>query len=175
MTVERSFADKIITIERHILEQQSKFPETIGTLTHYLYDSAISAKIIASNTTRAGSAEILGSDGKENVHGDDVQKLDVFAERTIYRMNDHTGRLAVMASEEEEDIIPIPEPYPTGKYVLLYDPLDGSSNIDFNVSVGTIFAIDRRHPSKAPAPSKIVCKKGAIWSPLATLFMAPAL
>ena len=79
MTVERSFADKIITIERHILDQQSKFPEASGTLTHLLYDIAISAKIIASNTTRAGLAEILGSEGKENVHGDDVQKLDVFA------------------------------------------------------------------------------------------------
>ncbi|MFN8488654.1 MAG: class 1 fructose-bisphosphatase [Caldilineaceae bacterium] len=161
MTVERSFADKIITIERHILDQQSKFPEASGALTHLLYDLAISAKIIASNTTRAGLAEILGSEGKENVHGDDVQKLDVFAERTIYRMNDHTGRLAVMASEEEEDIIPIPDRYPTGKYVLLYDPLDGSSNIDCNVSVGTIFAIHRRKsPDGGPGTREDCLQKG---------------
>ena len=150
MTVERKFSDKIVTIERHILDQQSKFPEATGTLTNLLDDLALSAKIIASHTTRAGLAEILGSDGRENVHGETVQKLDVFAERTIYRMNDHTGRLAVMASEEEEEIIPIPDNYPTGKYVLLYDPLDGSSNIDFNVSVGTIFAIHRRNSLDVP-------------------------
>ena len=150
MTIERNFVDKIVTIERHILEQQSHFPEATGTLTNLLNDLALSAKIIASHTTRAGLAEILGSEGKENVHGDDVQKLDTFAERTIYRMNDHTGRLAVMASEEEEEIIPIPNNYPTGKYVLLYDPLDGSSNIDFNVSVGTIFAIHRRKTAEGP-------------------------
>jgi len=150
MNIERNFVDKIVTIERHILEQQSHFPEATGTLTNLLNDLALSAKIIASHTTRAGLAEILGSEGKENVHGDDVQKLDTFAERTIYRMNDHTGRLAVMASEEEEEIIPIPNNYPTGKYVLLYDPLDGSSNIDFNVSVGTIFGIHRRKTAEGP-------------------------
>lgn len=150
MDIVRSFSDKIVTIERYILEQQSGFPEATGALTNLLYDLALSAKIIASHTTRAGLAEILGTTGAENMHGDTVQKLDVFAERTIYRMNDHTGRLAVMASEEEEEIIPIPAQYPIGKYVLLYDPLDGSSNIDYNVSVGTIFAIYRRKSTEGP-------------------------
>lgn len=150
MDIVRSFSDKIVTIERYILEQQSGFPEATGALTNLLYDLALSAKIIASHTTRAGLAEILGTTGAENMHGDTVQKLDVFAERTIYRMNDHTGRLAVMASEEEEEIIPIPAQYPIGKYVLLYDPLDGSSNIDYNVSVGTIFAIYRRKSIDGP-------------------------
>ena len=105
---------------------------------------ALAAKIIASRTTRAGLVGILGSTGKENVQGEEVQKLDQFAQRTIYRLNDHTGRLAVMASEEEEAPIPIPERFPAGNYVLVFDPLDGSSNIDFNVSIGTIFAIYRR-------------------------------
>jgi fructose-1,6-bisphosphatase I len=135
---------KLVTIERYILEQQRGYPDATGALTNLLYDLALAAKIISSHTTRAGLAEILGSAGEENVHGDEVQKLDRFAQRTIYRLNDHTGRLAVMASEEEEEIIPIPDRFPTGKYVLLYDPLDGSSNIDVNVSVGTIFAIYRR-------------------------------
>ncbi|CAN5449924.1 class 1 fructose-bisphosphatase [soil metagenome] len=161
MTVERSFADKIVTIERHFFEQQSKFPEATGVLSNLLYDLAVSAKIIASHTTRAGLAEILGTEGKENMHGDEVQKLDTFAERTIYRMNDHTGRLAAMASEEEEGIIPIPEPYPTGKYVLIYDPLDGSSNIDFNVSVGTIFAIHRRKSKEGPGTLEDCLQKGS--------------
>lgn len=160
MDITRSFSDKIVTIERYILEQQSGFPEATGALTNLLYDLALSAKIIASHTTRAGLAEILGSTGSENLHGDTVQKLDVFAERTIYRMNDHTGRLAVMASEEEEEIIPIPEHYPTGKYVLLYDPLDGSSNIDYNVSVGTIFGIYRRKSAEGPGTLEDCLQKG---------------
>lgn len=150
MSIPRAFSSQIITIERYIWQQQSSFPEATGVLTNLLYDIALSAKIIASHTTRAGLAEILGSTGEENLHGDTVQKLDVFAERTIYRMNDHTGRLAVMASEEEEGIIPIPERYETGKYVLIYDPLDGSSNIDYNVSVGTIFAVHRRKSVDGP-------------------------
>jgi fructose-1,6-bisphosphatase I len=144
MSPDRSFATKIVTIERFILDQERYFPDATGTLTGVLYDMALAAKLIAKRTTRAGLEDILGSTGIENVQGEEVQKLDVYAERTIYRMNDHTGRLAVMASEEEEEIIPIPERYPTGKYVLLYDPLDGSSNIDTNVSVGTIFGIYRR-------------------------------
>lgn len=150
MTVRRVFFDKIATIERYLLEQQHEFPDATGTLTNLLYDLALAAKIIASNTTRAGLVEILGSTGDVNIQGEVVQKLDEFAERTIYRLNDHTGRIAVMASEEEEEIIPIPPHHPTGKYVLIYDPLDGSSNIDYNVSVGTIFAIHRRKSAQGP-------------------------
>jgi fructose-1,6-bisphosphatase I len=144
MTDMQDYTGKLVTIERFILDQQHEHPDATGTLTNVLYDLALSAKIIASKTTRAGLAEVLGSAGEENVQGEEVQKLDVFAQRTIFRLNDHTGRLAVMASEEEEDIIPIPERFEVGKYVLLYDPLDGSSNIDVNVSVGTIFGIYHR-------------------------------
>ena len=144
MTDMQSYTGKLVTIERFILDQQHEHPDATGSLTNLLYDMALSAKIIASKTTRAGLAEVLGSAGEENVQGEEVQKLDVFAQRTIFRLNDHTGRLAVMASEEEEDIIPIPDRFEAGKYVLLYDPLDGSSNIDVNVSVGTIFGIYRR-------------------------------
>lgn len=141
---------RITTIERYILDQQMEHPEATGALTDVLYDIALAGKIITSKTTRAGLAEILGSAGTENVQGEEVQKLDEFAERTIFRLNDHTGRLAVMASEEEAGIIAIPPHFPVGKYVLLYDPLDGSSNIDYNVSVGTIFAIYRRKSESGP-------------------------
>jgi fructose-1,6-bisphosphatase I len=134
----------IITIERFILEQQLIRPQATGVLTNLLYDMALAGKIIASHTTRAGLVEILGSTGEENVQGEEVQKLDKFADQTIYRLNDHTGRLAVMASEEHADIIRMADRFPVGKYVLLYDPLDGSSNIDYNVSVGTLFSIYRR-------------------------------
>ena len=134
----------IITIERHIFEEQRSHPEATGVLTSLLYDLALAGKVIASQTTRGGLVEILGRTGDINIQGEEVMKLDQLADRMIYRLNDHTGRLAVMASEEIENILPIPEKYPTGKYVLVYDPLDGSSNIDYNVSIGTIFAIYRR-------------------------------
>lgn len=135
---------RIITIERHILQEQMVHPSATGALTNLLYDLALAGKFIASRTCRAGLAEILGSTESFNVQGEQVMKLDELADQTIYRMNDHTGRLAVMASEEHEDIIPIPNQFPTGKYVLLFDPLDGSSNIDYNAPIGTIFSIYRR-------------------------------
>ena len=157
----RPHTDKIITIDRFVLDQQQNFPDASGVLTGLLYDMALAGKIIASRTTRAGLVGILGSTGDENVQGEVVQKLDRFAQRTIFQLNDHTGRLAAMASEEEQDFIPIPERFPTGKYVLLYDPLDGSSNIDFNVSVGTIFAIYRRKsPDGGPGALDDVLQRG---------------
>jgi len=143
-------ANGVITIERHILMEQERFPDSSGALTSLLYDIALAGKLIASRTQRAGLADILGSAGHENVQGEEVQKLDVYAQRTIYQLNDHTGRLCCMASEEEKEIIPIPSQYPNGDYVLVFDPLDGSSNIDFNVAVGTIFAIFRRRTAGGP-------------------------
>ena len=145
-----------MTIERHILESERYAPHATGVFTHLLYDIALAAKIIARETTRAGLVDILGSTSNQNVHGERQQKLDVYADEVIFKMNDHTGRLAVMASEENPDIIPIPEQFETGRYVLLYDPLDGSSNIDVNVSIGTIFAIFRKK-SDTPRGSLIDC------------------
>jgi len=135
---------EIVTIERHILEQQRFFPEATGEFTYLLYDIALAAKIISREVNKAGLAEILGLAGVENIQGEQVMKLDVFANETMIRMNDHTGRLCAMASEENPDVIPIPERFPCGKYVLVFDPLDGSANIDVNVSVGTIFSIHRK-------------------------------
>lgn len=139
---------KIVTIERHIYEQQKLFPHATGAFTGLLYDIALSAKLIARETTRAGLVNILGETDGHNVYGERQQKLDQFAHDVIRKMNDHTGRLCAMASEEHEELIPIPEKYSSGKYVLLYDPLDGSSNIDVNVSIGTIFAIHRKISSE---------------------------
>ncbi len=141
---------RIVTIERHILEQQQLYPDATGTLTNLLYDLALAGKIISSKITRAGLVEILGRAGVVNVQGEEVMKLDAFADDTIIGMTSHTGRVAVMASEEHPEIVTIPERYPAGKYVLLFDPLDGSANIDFNVSIGTIFAIYRRQSEAGP-------------------------
>lgn len=135
---------KIITIQRHILEEERKHPEATGDFTALLWDLTIAAKIIGREVTKAGLAEILGLTGTQNIHGDAVTKLDVFADEVIYKAMDHGGHLCVMGSEERETILPIPDKFPKGKYVLLFDPLDGSSNIDVNVSVGTIFSIYRK-------------------------------
>lgn len=140
---------ELITIERHILEQQRRFPEATGEFTNLLYDIALAAKIISREVSKAGLVEILGLTGEENVQGEQVMKLDVFANETLIRMNYHTGRLCAMASEENADIIPIPDHFPSGRYALIFDPLDGSSNIDMNVSIGTIFSIHRK-VSKGP-------------------------
>jgi len=151
---------KGITIERHILANQAAFPDATGSLTNILYDIALAGKLIASRTTRAGLADILGAAGRTNVQGEEVQKLDVYAHDTIVRLNDHTGRIAAMASEEEENVITIPRQYRCGEYVLVFDPLDGSSNIDFNVSVGTIFAIFRRKTSQGRGTIEDVLQPG---------------
>jgi fructose-1,6-bisphosphatase I len=156
----RASGSGLITIERHILREQERFPDATGHLTDLLYDMALAAKLIASRTQRAGLADILGSAGHENVQGEEVQKLDEYAQSTIYQLNDHTGRLCCMASEEEKDIIAIPPQYPTGNYVLVFDPLDGSSNIDFNVAVGTIFAIFRRRTASGAGTLEDVLQSG---------------
>lgn len=154
------YRDKIVTIERFILDKQKGYPGATGTLTNILYDIALAAKIISSRTTRAGLVEILGSTGRENVQGEVVQKLDEYADSILFKLNDHTGRIAVMASEEHPDILTIPDHYETGPYVLLYDPLDGSSNIDVNVSIGTIFAIYRRKSAPGPGTLEDCLQKG---------------
>jgi fructose-1,6-bisphosphatase I len=151
---------RINTIERHILEEQQSHPEATGTLTSLLYDLALAGKVIASQTSRGGLAEILGKTGETNIQGEEVMKLDDLADQMIYRLNDHTGRLAVMASEEQEDILQVSPRFPTGKYVLLYDPLDGSSNIDYNVSIGTIFAIYNRKSKSGPGTLEDCLQKG---------------
>lgn len=132
---------KIFTIERFILDHQPDYAR--GEFTNLLYDIALAAKIIAHKTNRAGLVDILGRAGTINIQGEVQQKLDLYADDIIFRICDHTGRLCIMASEEQEEAIAIPEKFKKGSYVLVYDPLDGSSNIDVNVSIGTIFGIYR--------------------------------
>ena len=134
-------ATSVVTIERFIIEQERMHPEATGELSGILYDMALAAKMIANKVRRAGLADILGATENSNVQGEIQQKLDVFANDTIVKAMDHGGRLCAMASEEEPGIIPIPEGFRTGKYCLMFDPLDGSSNIDVNVPVGTIFSV----------------------------------
>src|SRR5512140_1862507 len=135
---------KFMTLERFITEQEERHPEATGEFSAILHALSLAAKLVWREVSKAGLVNILGSTDRMNVSGDVVKKLDEFADETIYRMMDHTGHLCVMASEENEDILHIPDEYPNGKYVLLYDPLDGSSNLDANITNGSIFSIYRR-------------------------------
>ncbi|MBA3655908.1 MAG: class 1 fructose-bisphosphatase [Gemmatimonadaceae bacterium] len=137
----------VVTIERYIIEQEKLYPEATGELSGVLYDLALSAKMIANKVRSAGLADILGATANENVQGEIQQKLDVIANEIIIKAVDHGGRLCAMASEEEPGIIQIPDGFKCGKYCLLFDPLDGSSNIDVNVPVGTIFSVLRKTTS----------------------------
>ncbi len=139
-----------VTLSRHIVEQERRFPDATGAFTTVLLDVALAAKIISGEVNRAGLADILGRTGDENVHGESVQKLDMLADEILFKALDHSGTLCCMASEEHPEFLPIPEKFPVGDYVFLCDPLDGSSNIDVNVSIGTIFSVHRRVSESGP-------------------------
>ncbi len=136
--------NKVITIERHIVEEERASNGATGDFSALLRDLTLAVKIIHREVIRAGLVDILGATQRENVQGEVVQKLDEFANDVIFRAMDHGGHLCCMASEENEELLMIPDEYPKGKYVLAFDPLDGSSNIDANVSIGTIFSIHKR-------------------------------
>ena len=132
-----------MTVSRHIMDLQRMHPEATGDLSGLLNELIVAAKTISAEVNMAGLADVLGMSGKTNIQGEEVQKLDEFANNTIKRRMARCGYVCVMTSEEEESIIPVAEGY-EGKYTLAFDPLDGSSNIDVNVSIGTIFSIHRR-------------------------------
>lgn len=132
------------TITQHLLSQQRQNPEATGAFTHLLYELIVAAKVISKEVNQAGLEDILGATGEINVQEEAVQKLDVFANRVIMERMQHIGQLCCMGSEEIADLIDIPPQYPKGNYILLFDPLDGSSNIDVNISIGTIFGIYKK-------------------------------
>src|SRR5436309_15983014 len=128
---------KITTVQQHILDQERLHPEATGDFSQLLTGLIVAAKIISREVNKAGLAKILGETDNVNVHGEVVMKLDEFAQQTICRTMGNCGQLCVMASEESEGIIPIPAGCRRGKYVLMFDPRDGLSNIDAKASIGT--------------------------------------
>ena len=126
----------VTTIERFILDQEDRYPEATGELSNLLYDICLAAKIISASIRRAGLVNILGAAGALNVQGEEQQKLDIFANETLKNCLKHTGRVCVMGSEEDDASSRFLPEYPVGKYAVLFDPLDGSSNIDVNSAVG---------------------------------------
>jgi fructose-1,6-bisphosphatase I len=137
--------DRIVTLDEFIIRRQKDFPYASGELTNLLRDIGVASKIINREVNKAGLVNILGVAGSENKSGDDVQKLDVYANEKIIDCLKNSGECGGIASEEMEDFVPLPGvESKDAKYVVVFDPLDGSSNIDVNVSVGTIFGIYRR-------------------------------
>jgi len=139
-----------VTLDRFIMLSQSAFPYATGELSQLLRDIALAGKIISREINRAGLVDIAGGNGTENVQGENQQKLDIVANIRFIRALKNGGEVCAILSEEDEDIIHTGNNH--GKYVVAMDPLDGSSNIDVNVSIGTIFSIYRRvTPINEPA------------------------
>lgn len=142
--------DHLITLEEFIIQSQNRFQGATGELSQLLRDIGLAAKIISREVNKAGITNILGQHGELNVHGENVKKLDVFADEQIQFALTRSGIVSVMVSEESNELVRLESS--SGKYIVFFDPLDGSSNIDVNVSVGTIFSIYRRQSSQEKKP-----------------------
>jgi fructose-1,6-bisphosphatase I len=138
--------EKAITLSEFIMKRQSEYPNAKGELSRLLNAIVVAAKVISKDVRRAGLIDnFLGEEGNVNVQGEEQQKLDVIADHQFIKMLRNGGEVCAIASEENDDFVAFDdEVSKNGKYVVLFDPLDGSSNIDVNVSIGTIFSIYRR-------------------------------
>lgn len=154
--------NRIVTLDEFIIHRQKEHPFATGELTGLLRDIGVAAKIVNREVNKAGLLNILGAAGSENLHGDTVQKLDLYANEKLIECLRNSGECAGIASEENEEFIPNPPvDGKESKYVVVMDPLDGSSNIDVNVSVGTIFGIYRRISDPAgPVATEDFLQKG---------------
>ena len=153
------------TFYRHIVEEERRYPEATGQLSDLLADIALACKVISLEVNRAGLIDILGFTGDENVQGEMVKKLDVFANDILTHVMKQGGHICAVCSEEEESFIPMEDKfsdnkYVTNKYICHFDPLDGSSNIDANVSIGTIFSVYKRVSKSGPGSLEDCLQKG---------------
>ena len=146
----------IVTVQQHILQQQRQyFPEAGGTFSWLLSGITLATKMIQAKVRRAGLLDILGSAGATNVQGETQQKLDVYANQALLHCLAVRDSVAVLVSEENEEPVTFDRERESGKYIVVFDPLDGSSNIDVNVSVGTIFSILRRNADASSDNQKV--------------------
>ncbi|MHB8482108.1 MAG: class 1 fructose-bisphosphatase [Nitrospiria bacterium] len=152
----------MITIEQHIIQQQRKFPGSTGDLSDLLYDIALAGKIISREVNRAGLVDILGATGTINIQDESVQKLDVFANSVFLNIFDKNGRVCTFGSEEDEKCICLEPEAMSGKYAVNIDPLDGSSNIDVNMPIGTIFSIHRKISTGKRGSEEDCIQKGSL-------------
>src|SRR6056297_2403091 len=138
--------NKLITLDEYIIQSQNRFPGATGELSQLLPDIGLAAKIISREVNKAGITNILGEDGTTNVHGESVKKLDLFADKQLISALNRSEITCMVISEENDGIVELDND--GGKYIVYLDPLDGSSNIDVNVSIGSIFSIYmRKDPS----------------------------
>ncbi len=138
---------RLITIDRHITEEEDRHPEATGAFTSILHDLTFAFRLIAREVRRAGLSDILGLTSNYNIHGEQVRKIDEYANEAIYRSMYRNHQIAAMVSEESDEMLEIPKEFKRGKYILAFDPLDGSTNIDVNGVLGTIFSLMRRNGS----------------------------
>ena len=155
--------NRIVTLDEFIIRRQKEHSLATGELTGLLRDIGVAAKIVNREVNKAGLLNILGAVGSENTHGENVQKLDLYANEKLIECLKNSGECAGIASEENEEFIPIPPVNEKeSKYLVVMDPLDGSSNIDVNVSVGTIFGIYRRKSDPSgPCTKEDFLQKGS--------------
>jgi fructose-1,6-bisphosphatase I len=150
------------TLEEFTILMEKNFPNATGNLSKLLRDIGLACKIINREVNKAGLVNILGAVGNTNVQGEEVQKLDVYADKQLINFLSNGGQCAGIASEEQDSFVPIiNEVNENAKYVVLFDPLDGSSNIDVNVSIGTIFSIYKRTTASGPVTLEDFLQKGS--------------
>jgi fructose-1,6-bisphosphatase I len=151
--------DNLTTLQGHIIAEQARYPDATGELTWILSALSLAGKAIANKVRRARIEDVLGEAGEANVHGEAQQKLDVIANDILLRLLGDRPSVAVVASEEDEEPMIIRRGNEGGKYCVIFDPLDGSSNLDVSVGVGTIFSIIRNDPN-IPGAMETVCQPG---------------
>ena len=153
---------KIVTLEQFIIQSEEQFEFATGEFSSLLRDIMLAAKIVNREVNKAGLVDIIGFTGEVNVQGENVQKLDAFANMHFIDALTVGGQVCAIGSEENEEIIPVDNPQSTNaNYVVLMDPLDGSSNIDVNVSIGTIFSIYRRISKSGPGTLEDCLQNGS--------------
>ena len=154
--------NKIVTLDEFIIRSEKEKPESTGSFSRLLRDIGIAAKIVNREVNKAGLVNILGVAGSTNTTGDAVQKLDIFANEKFIETLSYSGEVCGIASEENKEFIPVQASNgQNGQYVVVMDPLDGSSNIDVNVSVGTIFGVyKRKSPVSGPCQLEDFIQKG---------------
>lgn len=151
---------ELVTVDHFLLDQQRRYKRATGEFSELLNDIVFASKVVAAQVRKAGLVDILGEAGEENISGDVVQKLDLFAHNVFVKVLGQGGRFAAFTSEESDEVLLSPQR--GGRYIVHLDPLDGSSNIDVNVSVGTIFSIHRRMRVKGKPTMKEALQKGRV-------------
>jgi fructose-1,6-bisphosphatase I len=168
---------KRISLTQYLIEQQRGEAQIPAQLRLLIEVVARACKGIAISVNKGALGEVLGTAGSENVQGEVQKKLDIIANEVLIEANEWGGHLAGMASEEMDDMVPVPNSYPSGDYLLLFDPLDGSSNIDVNVSIGTIFSVLKHKGGEVTNAAFLqpgtaqVCAGYCVYGPQTTLVL----